>query len=722
MEGRRSEWTMERRRPRSQFRIPPNDLLAIDLSSERVRLASWLLDGVRQGQPLGALLGYRFERRLQEARLAEFIAPFRELAPLVARKLEQPDPAVAVEAVAANNVVDGLVLLRRWQKGKSTQPQQWTNETIPFGQSVGQQKVKLPPPDPNNQKFKKLQAELAVLEESVDAVSDALMAESAYQVVRGNPLRAANTVESIAGGEAPPPELEVVRTPRTGAALTFRLMTLFSGEPASPAGWAQPAHSFRADAEPHLNAWAARFLGTPADVRCVIERLDAETKAVIDTKEFRLDQLRLAPLDLIYAVEGGEGGQQAEIEQRILYHAVRMPEGFAPNSLLQINPDRKPEWQTSELSYGEFSELLRTTRKLMTGIRAVDDGDLNPPERSTEFTIDLVELERRARTARDSLTETKNQFDAQLDTPTAPNLETLRELILRSAAFGIAGAIPLSAAGDSTADQEILLTQAVSIRKELAQRVTQVESLAAGFNAGAASFEARRDHNLAQLRLVFGKSFVVLPRFTASNADELHLSLSNSTRLQDGDPLASATWFQRAARVRDGVARLNAALSYAEALNTGEKLKLTIAQLPHAATDRWIGLALKPGQNIPAGRVSLAVQSVTNIDSSQPLAGVLIDEWIEVVPNTTEITGIGLQYDQPNAAPPQTILIAVPPDIESPWTIWSLQQVLSETLDLARIRAVDSEALDEVGHYLPALYFAFNTAGETVSTDFTTIK
>ena len=68
----------------------PNDLLAIDLSSERVRLATWLLDGVRQGQPLGALLGYRFERRLQEAGKAQFISFFRELAPLVARKLEQP--------------------------------------------------------------------------------------------------------------------------------------------------------------------------------------------------------------------------------------------------------------------------------------------------------------------------------------------------------------------------------------------------------------------------------------------------------------------------------------------------------------------------------------------------------------------------------------------------------------------------------------------------------
>ena len=116
------------------------------------------------------------------------------------------------------------------------------------------------------------------------------------------------------------------------------------------------------------------------------------------------------------------------------------------------------------------------------------------------------------------------------------------------------------------------------------------------------------------------------------------------------------------------------------------------------------------------------MQSVAPIEVRQPLAGLLIDEWVEVVPSTTETTGIALQYDQPNAAPPQTILLALPPPIESPWTIWSLQQVLLETLDLARIRAVDPDALDEAGHYLPALYFACNTAGDTVSTDFTKIK
>ena len=116
------------------------------------------------------------------------------------------------------------------------------------------------------------------------------------------------------------------------------------------------------------------------------------------------------------------------------------------------------------------------------------------------------------------------------------------------------------------------------------------------------------------------------------------------------------------------------------------------------------------------------MQSATPVEVSKELTGLLIDEWVEVVPNAKETTGIALQYDQPNSAPPQTILVAVPPDVESPWTVWSLQQVLLETLDLARIRAVDASTLDEVGHYLPALYFAYNTLGDTVSTDFTTIK
>ena len=53
------------------------------------------------------------------------------------------------------------------------------------------------------------------------------------------------------------------------------------------------------------------------------------------------------------------------------------------------------------------------------------------------------------------------------------------------------------------------------------------------------------------------------------------------------------------------------------------------------------------------------------------------------------------------------------------WAVGDVVRVLLETLDLAKLRAVDAETLDEIGHYLPALYFAFNANGDTVSTDFT---
>ena len=457
-------------------------------------------------------------------------------------------------------------------------------------------------------------------------------------------------------------------------------------------------------------------------MRIVVERIDPVTGKVVETKESRLNQLlRLAPLDFIYAVEGGQG-QQAEIEQRILYTIMRRPGGFPPGSLLRINPNRKPEWKASDLSYGEFSELLRTARKLIAGARGVDADDLSPPERSTNFSVDVAELEKRAAGAEQMLRRTPNDFQAQLAISGAANLDLLRELIMRSAGFGVAGAVPLSAAGDSPADRQTLLAQALSIQKELGQRVEQLTTLAKGFNAATATAEGKRDYALARLRLIFGKAFVVLPRFMAPNAEELEKALADSAKVQDGDPFASITWFQRMARVRDGVARLNATLSYSEALNTGEKLKLTIAQLPYGVNDRWVGLPLKAGQSLPGGKLSLAVQSAAPIDVRQPLAGLLIDEWVEVVPSATETTGIALQYDQPNAAPPQTILLAVPPEVDVPWTVWSLQQVLLETLDLARIRTVDPDALDEVGHYLPALYFACNTANDTVSTDFTKIK
>lgn len=59
----------------AESRLP----MAVDLSSRRIRRGRWILDAVRQGQPLAAILGQQFERGLVEAGMQRYLAAFRKL-------------------------------------------------------------------------------------------------------------------------------------------------------------------------------------------------------------------------------------------------------------------------------------------------------------------------------------------------------------------------------------------------------------------------------------------------------------------------------------------------------------------------------------------------------------------------------------------------------------------------------------------------------------------
>ena len=182
-----------------------NGPLAIDLSSARVRLAQGLLDGVRPGQPLGALLGYRFERGLHDAGSTSSSTSSRTIAPGAARTGDGPRAAA---------VVDGLELHRRLKTE---------------GEERLLTRVGVASSDPRRRRV--LQA-LATLDDAIDAVADAVSAESVHQLLRGNLARSAGSLDAIASGQAPPPELDVVRTPRTGVPVTHRVALLFSAKPA----------------------------------------------------------------------------------------------------------------------------------------------------------------------------------------------------------------------------------------------------------------------------------------------------------------------------------------------------------------------------------------------------------------------------------------------------------------------------------------------------------
>jgi len=165
--------------------------------------------------------------------------------------------------------------------------------------------------------------------------------------------------------------------------------------------------------------------------------------------------------------------------------------------------------------------------------------------------------------------------------------------------------------------------------------------------------------------------------------------------------------------MRDGVFRLHEALTYGEALN-GPMSPYLVAQLPHAAGDRWGGLAPVPGGRL--GVVACAPRGLASLDA---LAGLFIDEVVEAVPSDTQTTAVTFHHEDPVARAPQALLLAVPPT-DQPWTADTLEATLLDALDLVEhVRPVDPDALRGMGQVLPALFFAVNPSGDTVSTDFT---
>ncbi|MET0333329.1 MAG: hypothetical protein ABW190_03585 [Rhizobacter sp.] len=663
---------------------------AIDVSSRRAREASWLLAGVRQGQPLGALLGYRVERALHELHLDSFITTLRNIAPLVAGKLEQT--TLPAEAIAANNVADGLVLQQRWAKERA-----FVQSRL---QAAGAQTVDMTV----------IAKELDNLSDTIDGLADALTAETAYQMARGNTTRTAATLSAVATGAAPAPELEVIRTPRSGLAATHRLLALFPASPAATPGWGT---SPRAAAEPVLNGWAASLLGNPRTTRCTVESVD-DQGLVLMAHGFPFADLGFAPLDAVYAVEDNAGGgsstASSELEQAVLAHA-RSQGPFAPDDTLRISFARPADLAPTDNTVADLIEQARAARALLTNARGADAEDLNPPERSTPDGVDLAELASRTVAAEAALAAASAQLG------TAADVSSLRTALQRLGRFGVAATTPVQPTGDDPATLAALSAQAAGVLQATQARLDAGAALRT--TPDATDARARRRQLQDRMHAVFGAGFVVLPRFacTPAAATELQSALAASTTTQGGDALAAHTWLLRAARVRESSGRLASCLRGAEVLGCGAQLSLQVAQLPFAAGERWIGLPPPPGKTLQAGRLSLVVQGGAQVNTAQPLAGLWVDEWTEVVPSTTETTALAFQLDPPDACAPQSILLAVPPKPDAPWTAGLLYRVLLETLDLAKLRALDAESLTDAAQYLPALYLAFNANDDAVSTD-----
>ncbi len=655
-------------------------LLAIDLSSERVERALWTLDGVRAGQQLSALLGYRFEAELEALGLQVYLQPFRDAFPIIGSELTPTDPAS--EAVAASGVVDALKLRAAFDAGMLVPGAIW---------GPG-----LPPPGPVQDSVVKLFQEL---DDIMDALSDLSISEAVFQVMRGNFARSGGLLDAVQKG-AFAPEPQVIDSLRSGIDLTHRAMVLFAGVPSAAPGWSAIPPGPRAVAEPSLDAWAGSMLPDPGTVRCSVSYTapdGAVTKAVVS-----LAQLRLGPLDFLALTDTMQTPQRSELEERVRYTA-----GLAPSiNKIVIGFDRTGLPKDS-VTFPEALTVARTVRALINSARALQPADLCEPQVSADKAggaIDLAELQARLAAVRTQLaTDSAALTTAIAGLPAST--DPVRAALVTAGGYGVLGSTPATSSGADSG----LAAQASAVSAELVKRLKAVVGMASATPADA----------LAQFAVIFAETIDVLPRLKAPNVATLQAAFGASAGLFTGaPPHAVEGWVQQLTHVRPAIARLDAAYTTAQLLDVSAAPNFTFAQLAPVAGDRWLGLPLNGTTSPPSGRVALAAVAVGTITAGNDYAGLLIDEWPERIPSTQQTAAVAFHHDEPKSRAPQSLLLAVCPDGRETWDDELILATLEETLQLAKFRGVDLDSMWDVGQIFPALYVPFNLEQATVQTRF----
>ena len=283
------------------------------------------------------------------------------------------------------------------------------------------------------------------------------------------------------------------------------------------------------------------------------------------------------------------------------------------------------------------------------------------------------------------------------------------------------------------------LTQLIAVKNNAAQKHKEA-------TAFLAQLPTAKDNDAINLltkaaKALLGASAVIVPRFNVENATELTtafgqreqiLTFKKSTLPAELSASAEAVrftvmeeWLQSISRVRERMGAVEGLKMTAETLTDGTTATdLTPLQLPALGKKWWIGLDLPPTETIPnpyfdpanplsmvtvpteVGRdyVSMVVMNLApTTDFTTEQVGLMLDEWTEVIPSRHQNTGVAVHYNQPNSEPPQSLLLALSPNLTGKWTWEKLIGTLEDTLRRAKLRAIHPDIITENSLYSQVL-------------------
>jgi hypothetical protein len=729
-------------------------VFAVNLSSERVRRAMFVYEGIQSNQALEALLGYQFERGLHDlttanpaTNLNQYILILREKFPITNASIPQQGTE-AQETVPAYSVVNGLKLVE-------------ANPGL-FAILV-----------PNATHRELILKEKNRLEDTLDALNDLLVSETAYQATQGKTDRTAAVLNAMKNADLPP-DLEIQKTPRSSH-LTFTNRVTLHFNPQAPAtagnGWAATA-SPRSGMEPGLNQWLGQRIGNPATIVASVSMVDQQGVASNSTF-ISLTELNLQPIDLVY-VAGTEIEVGAKELEPLIIDVYRTKVAVPPNSQVKISFD--PASVTAgQRGVARVLPLIRLLRSLITTGRPASAKDFAPRPKTGIDNIDqqygwnIPDLINRVNVTFGNLKAAHEKINTKAPNESLPvgedNLETMKELfelyfkqgrsieliektslsaaaitslldfLHQAALYGIKVSYPRQVNADLLQERTDLLRAAAVLWKSMDQKITLATK-----KLEQASTETELNKQINRLteaaKAILGDDFVVFPLFAYSNPEDIAKTFQDKgdqllkyiNQLHGTtNELAMETWIESVSRVRPHMSRLEQIRMISEAQQDVETLFQAV-QVPFKEKNSWLAVEFPAVDETTGERldilddtIALAIHGEQAGKVNEPQSALLIDEWTESIPNDKEITGISFNYDQPNATAPNALLLAVEPTGAERWNWDVLMGILQNTLERAKTRAVEPAQLMEdpaLDTLLPMTVANFDLKEANISLDY----
>lgn len=668
--------------------------MSVNLSSERVRSAIRIIEGIRNGLSVGCILGSDLERLIHEAykkdsrcELDACIYPLRCMFPLVPQKI---DGKTADDIT----VLNGASLLEAYRKANNKL--KWLKGLRLFDDLNA------------TLKYQTLLQLIDRIDDEYDALTDVVLSESVYKLTQGNTdavdalMQAMEEMRNI-------PMPDVVNIPITSAQIDGHMVVALDVE-------AQSKESdILSNVEPKVNAWITQMLGTPAEIGVTFASDAEKGNSVLDYRS--LGDLGISASEMVYL------SANSKAFDSLLKTLYWVKEGVFP----QIDRSMGAvDWtlQEVQLAADDMRSLLAESRMLRNEDMVKETGHASQAvydslsstydwtmKRVNELLQKMQCLLNEQAIVQDS---TKPDYN-QVAMPDEFMMEAVKLMVdcFRLGQFaaldGVDDGLLIGGKKLIANNQEWLAT--VGRQHAFFQQMNHVYSnLQLKSDEAKAMVEKATEKNhtvyMDAIRHLLVADFLLVPAFRPDEMVDGKELLRQCTTNCFGniDAMGMERFLSDMATVEQPMMYLHQLRMYGKC-NDLDVPEILPVQFPANSEGKqeWLGTQVSDGSLVKDAFVYMVMNPGTMAESmmmeDEPkMAGIVVDHWIERIPYQNQTAAVAFNYDQPDAEAPQTLLLAVSPYFEKRrrWKCWSDKRMLNtmkSAIHMVKCRAVNPEMI-----------------------------